>query len=203
MSTRSRVVCLVGIVVGTLCLNAYAQDEEPAAPPARSKKSAKAEKAEPLLPRTLLLPLKPVKDAFPELTRQASTGPDSSALGTPRLTREVVYASSDGAKQLTLTVDEYEYESQALLAYQQANQKTLITEFEPIAISNVGQQVFAGAMKQGSETQIVVVTVNNRLLVGARLAGYDDTTDNISKLVELARLQESESHTRVSAARKR
>ena len=200
MSTRSRVVCLVGIVVGTLCLNAYAQDEDATAPPARSKKSTKAE---PLLPRTLIIPLKPVKDAFPEVIRQASTGPDSSALGTPRFTRAVVYASSDGAKQVTLTVDEYEYESQALLAYQQANQKTLAAEFEPIAISNVGQQVFAGAMKQGNETQIIVVTLNNRLLVGARLAGYDDTTDNISKLVELARLQESESHTRVNTARKR
>lgn len=200
MSTRSQLACILAVLVGILALNAYAQDEDATTPPARSKKSTKAE---PLLPRTVVIPLQPVKDAFPEVSRQVSTGPDSSARGTPKLTRAVVYASSDGAKQVTLTVDEYEYESQALLAYQQANQETLAAEFEPIAISNVGQQVFAGAMKQGGATQIVVVTLNSLLLVGARLAGYDDTTDNISRLVELTRLQESESHTRGNAARKR
>jgi hypothetical protein len=200
MSTRSQLACLLAILVAILALNARAQDEEATPPRPSVKKSAKSE---PLLPQTVMLPLKAVKEAFPDVTRQLSTGPDSGALDQPKLTRAVVYASHDGAKQVTLSVDQYEYESQAVLAYQQAEQKSQLAEFESIAISNIGQQVFAGAIKRGSETQIVITTLNGTLLVGVRLAGYEDTTDNISKLAELARLQEAESHTRVSVSRKR
>jgi len=200
MSTRSRLACILAILLGTSCLNAQAQDQDSTDTPPGGRRSTKSEH---LLPQSVIIPLKAVREAFPEVTRQVTTGPDSGALDNPRLTRVVVYASRDGAKQVALSVDEYEYESQAVLAYQQAEQKSQLPEFEPIAISNVGQQVFAGAIKREGGTQIIVVTLNDTLLVAVRLTGYEDTTDNISKLVELARLQESGTHTRGSAFRKR
>lgn len=203
MSTRSQLACVLAILFAILALNAHAQDnnnEDATPPPPSVKKSAKPG---PLLSQSVILPLKAVREAFPEVIRQLSTGADSGAPDRPKLTRAVVYASRDGTKQVALSVDEYEYESQAVSAYQEAQQKSQLAEFESIAISNIGQQVFAGAIQQGGETQIVITTRNDTLLVGARLAGYEDTTDNIAKLAELARLQEAESHTRASAIRKR
>lgn len=200
MSTRSHLACVLAILFAVFSLPTFAQDEDATPPPVER---AVKPKPEPSLPSSVVLPLKTVKEAFPEVTRQLSTGVDASALGNPKLTRQVIYGSPDGAKRVTLSVAEYEYESQAVLAYQLAEQKSQLPELEPIAISNIGQKVFAGLIKQGSETQIVITIRSDTLLVGARLAGYEDTTENIAKLADLTRLEEAESHTRGSAFRKR
>ena len=44
-------------------------------------------------------------------------------------------------------------------------------------------------MTQGAETHIGLGALDHKLIVGATLAGYDATPDNIAKLVAVARMQ--------------
>ena len=193
---RPRMVLFSLVALGLLA-SAYAQDQEPDEPATGSKSA----KSEPLLRRNVVVSIRDVEQSFPEISKQTDSGADASAAAKPIATRMVVFSSRDGAKKLTLSVDEYEYGSQAVRAYEEAARKGELPEFEPIAISNVGQQVFAGALKQGGETQIVVTAVDDTLLVAAMLAGYEDTTENISKLADLTRMEVAEAHTRVKARR--
>src|SRR5579871_209288 len=188
---RPRTLLFAVVALGLLA-PASAQDQERTEPD-----TGKSTKSELLLRRNVVVPIKDVEQSFPEITKQTDSGVDTASPAKPIATRMVVFASRDGAKKLTLTVDQYEYGSQAVLAYEEAARKSDLPEFETIAISNVGQQVFAGALKQGGEMQIVVTAVDDRLLVTAMLAGYVDTTENISKLADLARLQVSEARARI------
>jgi len=113
----------------------------------------------------------------------------------------VIFSTKDGSKKVTLSVAEYGNPSDASSAYQQAVQKSQLPEFNPIAVSNVGQQVFAGTVAQGAETQVGLTALNGTLIVGATLAGFDATTENMGKLAELARKEVSEAKTH--APRKR
>ncbi len=107
----------------------------------------------------------------------------------------VIYGTKDGSKKITLSVDAYDNPGDASSAYQQAVQKTQLAEFNPIAVSHVGDKVFGGIVTQGAETHIGLGVLQGALIVAATLAGYDATTENIGNLTELARREVSEAKT--------
>jgi hypothetical protein len=140
------------------------------------------------LPRNVVVPLSAVNRLFPEITRQTSTGHNSTATNNPNATRSVIYASGDGSKKVTITVDQYGTPGDASSAYEQAIQKSQsVPGFKPITVPNLGQQAFAGSVTVDAETHVGLGALDGRLIVGATLAGYDATPDNTAKLVALAR----------------
>jgi hypothetical protein len=142
------------------------------------------------LPRNVIVPLSAVSRFFPEITRETSTGRDLTATGNPKATRMVIYESGDGSKRVTITVDQYGSSRHASSAYQQAVEKSQsVPGFKPVPVPTVGQQTFAGTATVGAETHIGLGALDRKLMVGATLAGYDATPDNITKLVALARMQ--------------
>src|SRR5215467_10071422 len=111
----------------------------------------------------------------PRRPARAKTRPPS---GTA--TRSVIYTTGDGSKKVTLTVDQYGSASDASSAYQQAMQKSeAVPGFTPLPPPNVGQQSFAGTATIGTETHVGLGALDGMLIVGATLAGYDATPNNI------------------------
>jgi hypothetical protein len=91
---------------------------------------------------------------------------------------------------VTITVDQYGSPGDASSAYQQAVQKSQsVPGFKLIPVPNLGQQTFAGIVTMETETHIGLGALDDKLIVGATLAGYDATPDNTAKLVALARMQ--------------
>ena len=190
------------MLAGALCLSALAQ-EEPAADsgataavPAKSSPRTKSDASLPVLPRKMVVTLKAVQQFFPAVTRELNTGANPAPIGNPKASRMVVYATNDASKKVILSVDDYENPSEAWLAYQQALKKSDLPQFTSIAVSNVGQQVVAGTITEGGETHTQVTTLDGALLVAGTLAGFDATTEDIGKLVELTReeLSEAKAH---------
>jgi hypothetical protein len=149
----------------------------------------------------MVVSLKVAQQFFPTVTRELGTGANSTTVGTPKATRMVVYSTNDGSKTVTLTVDDYDNPSEAWLAYQQAVKRTDLPEFTSIAVSNVGQLVVAGTVTKGTETHTEVTTQDGTLIVGAALAGFEATTEEIGKLVELTREELSEAKAHISNRR--
>jgi hypothetical protein len=142
------------------------------------------------LPRNVIVPLSAVSRFFPDITRETSSGRDLTATGNPKATRMVIYETGDGSKKVTLTVDRYGSSRHASSAYRQAVQKSQsVPGFKPVAVPTLGQQTFAGTATAGAETHIGLGALDRKLMVGATLAGYDATPDNIAKLVAVARMQ--------------
>ena len=69
------------------------------------------------LPRNVVVPLSVVSRFFPDITRETSTGRNSTATGNPKATRMVIYETADGSKKVTITVDQYGSPSDASSAY--------------------------------------------------------------------------------------
>ena len=192
----------IAILLGLFSLSAYPQDQEaaePASPPPRKISKAAAE---PALRRDMFVSLGVVSQFFPEMTRYAFD-PKPSAWGNPVATATANYGSADGSKRIALNVGQYDHASEAILAYERASQKAQATESDTIAIANVGQQVFAGATGRGANADIEMTTVEDTLVVGATLAGYEVTTENISKLADLVRKELAQAQTHEVARRKR
>jgi len=144
------------------------------------------------LPRNVVVPLSVVNQFFPDVTQEASTGQNTTAVGNPTATRSVIYTTSDGSKKVTLTVDQYESASDASSAYQEAVQKSeVVPGFTPLPPPTVGQQAFAGTVTMGAETHVGLGALDGMLIVGATLAGYDATPDNTARLVALARTEDA------------
>ncbi len=207
MRSRFRMAWFAVVLVAALTTGAYAQDEpatDSTAGGTSSPKSAKntSSASEPTLRRDMLVPLATVKEFFPEVSRE-SFEVDSAALDTPTGTRIANYASKDGSKKVILSVDQYRNPGEAQSAYQEANQKSQTAESNPIAISNIGQQVFAYTMSQGTDTRAIIISLDGILIVRATLSGYDATTDNIAKLADLTRKEVDQAHAHVSARRRR
>jgi hypothetical protein len=142
------------------------------------------------LPRNVIVPLSEVARFFPDITRETSTGPDLTATGNPKATRMVIYESGDGAKKVTVTVDQYRSSRDASSAYKQAVQKSQsVPGFKPVQVPRLGQQAFAGTTTMDAETHVGLGMLDHKLIVGATLAGYDATPDNVTKLVAVARMQ--------------
>ena len=195
------------MLVGVLSLSALAQEEpstDSGASTAVTPKSSprvKSGPSLPLLPVKMMVSLKVAQQFFPSVTRELNAGANPTAVGNPKATRMVIYGTNDGSKKIILSVDDYENPSEAWLAYQQAVKRTDLPEFTSIAVSNVGQQVVAGTVTKGTETHTEVTTQDGALVVGATLAGFDATTEEIGKLVELTREELSEAKAHIGNRR--
>jgi hypothetical protein len=183
-------VWLVAVLSGALSMHAYAQE------PSNDTSGASASDA--ALSRNMLVPLKVVKQFFPTVTRLESTEENPGAIGKPAATRTAVYTTKDLSKKVILSVEQYASLGDALTAYQEAVKRIQVPELTPIALSNVGQDVFGGVVTQGNETHITINTLDGDLFVAATLGGFDASTDNIAKLADLTRkeLAQAKSHKR-------
>jgi len=155
-----------------------------------------------LLSREVVVPLSVVNRFFPEITREATTGQNLTAVGNAKATRSVIYANSDSSKNVTITVDQYASSSDASSAYQEAVQKSkTVPGFKPIPAENLGKNAFIGTVTQGGETHIGLGALGGTVIVGATLAGFDPTPDIIDKLISMTREEEGLAKTAVAAKR--
>jgi hypothetical protein len=155
---------------------------------------------EPVLPRSFVVLLRVVEEFFPEVTKEASTGQNSTAVGNPKATRSVIYTNTDGSKKVTITVDQYENSTDTSSAYEQAVEKSKIPGFKPVSVPNLGQKAFAGTVTMGAETHVGLGALAGKVIVGVTLAGYDPTPDNVTKLVAVARKEDAAARAALSAS---
>lgn len=202
MRRRSQWACLAGILLGLLPLQARAQDDNYSPPIVPTNRSTRNTSADPELRRDMFVSLDVVKESFPEVSRY-SLQPHANAAGNLVASGMVDYATKDGAQKVRLSVDQYQNAAESLVAYQDASQKSQAAESNPIAISNVGQQVFAYTMPQGSGTSVAITSLDGGLIIGAILNGYEATTDNIAKLADLTRKEVAQAHAHLTTRRKR
>jgi hypothetical protein len=171
-------------VIGTLAMVARGQSVSP--------DSGNTNASDALLSRNAVVPLTVVNRFFPEVTQEASTGVNVTAVGNTKATRSVIYANSDSSKKVTITLDQYASSSDASSAYQEAVQKSkTVPGFRPISAPNLGQNAFIGTVTRGEETHIGLGALHGALIVGSTLAGYDPTADNIARLLSLTREEEA------------
>lgn len=154
--------------------------------------SSRTSSTDSLLPRNAVVSKTVVNRFFPEVSQEASTGQNSTAVGKPKATRSVIYVNSESSKKVTITVDQYVSSNEASSAYQEAVQKSkTVPGFKPIAAPNLGANAFIGTVTQGEETHIGLGAVHGTLIVGATLAGYEPTSHNVAKLLSLTREEEA------------
>jgi hypothetical protein len=148
-----------------------------------------------LLPRNYVVTQLLVSQFFPEIDREASTGKNATAVGSPEATRAVFFTNGDGSKLVTVTVDRYRTAKDAAAAYQEAVDKSrAVPGFSPVSLLlNVGQQAFAGTASVGDETHVGLGALNGKLIVGVTLAGFEPTPENFIDLVGLARAEDAAS----------
>ena len=128
---------------------------------------------------------------FPEVTREASTGRNLTAVANAKATRSVIYANSDSSRQVTNSVDNYATPSDASSAYQEAVAKSkTVPGFKSVPSENLGRDAFVGTVTQGGETHIGLGALRGTLIIGATLAGYDVTPENTARLISLTREEE-------------
>ena len=63
--------------------------------------------------------------------------------------------------------------------------------FNSVPAPTLGQRAFAGSVTRGAETHVGLGLLDDKLIVGATLAGYDATPDNTVKLVAVARTEDA------------
>lgn len=186
MVNRSRVRWLMALsiaAVEALSLAMYGQS---------SPGSSTTSSTDSLLPRNAVVSKTVVNRFFPEVSQEASTGQNLTAVGKPKATRSVIYVNSDSSKKVTITVDQYVNSNEASSAYQEAVQKSkTVPGFKPIAAPDLGANAFIGTVTQGGETHVGLGAVHGTLIVGATLAGYEPTSDNVAKLLSLAHQEEA------------
>ncbi|MFL6505932.1 MAG: hypothetical protein ACJ8KC_11020 [Candidatus Udaeobacter sp.] len=153
---------------------------------AQSPPPAKA--SDSILPRNVVVGINVASRFFPEVTSEASTGRNLTAVANPKATRSVIYANRDGTRKVTITVDDYATTSDASSAYHEAVAKSkTVPGFKSVPAENLGQNAFIGTVTQGGETHIGLGELHGTIIVGATLAGYDLTPENTGRLVSLTR----------------
>ena len=183
---------LLIILIGIISLSADGQSPSP------DKRTTSASEA--LLPRKAVIPISIVNRFFPEVSREATTGRNLTAVANAKATRSVIYANSDSSKKVTITVDQYASSSDASSAYQEAVAKSrTVPGFKPVSAENLGPNVFVGTVTQGGETHIGLGALHGTLIVGVTLAGYDSTPDKIANLISLTREEENAVKTALDA----
>lgn len=143
--------------------------------------------APPLLPRNTVVPVSVVTEHFPDVAKEASTGPNETSVGKPIASRSVVFLSADGKKKVTLSIDQYASASDAAAAYQTAVQGSQAAPgFKPAAAPSLGEEAFAGTSQVGDEMHFGLGARDGRLIVSATHAGdIPVTPDNTSNLITL------------------
>jgi hypothetical protein len=142
------------------------------------------------LPRDVVLTLSEVKEVLAEMSQEAATGEDETALGNPTGTRSVTYATDDSSQRVVISVAQYQSPEDASSTYQEAVQGS------PDApggagesVSGLGEAAFIGTSAQGDETHVGGGALYGDLIVNVTLQGYDGTTENKAKVTELIRMQ--------------
>ena len=140
-----------------------------------------------LLAREAVVPVSVVTQYFPDVSTEASTGPNETSVGDPVASRSVVFLSADGKKKVTLSVDQYATASDAASAYRTAVEGSKAAPgFKPAASPALGQEAFAGTSQVGAETHFGLGARDGRLIMSATHAGdIPVTSDNSNNLVSL------------------
>ena len=140
-----------------------------------------------LLPRDTVVPVSAVTKYFPDVTKESSTGPNETSVGKPIASRSVVFASADGKKKVTLSVDQYASASGAAAAFQTAVQGSKAAPgFNPAAAPDLGQEAFAGTSQVGAEMHFGLGARDGALIMSATHAGdIPVTPDNSNNLISL------------------
>ena len=147
--------------------------------------------ADSILSSNVVVPISTVNRFFPEVTSEASTGRNLTAVANAKATRSVIYTNSDSSKKVTISVDQYATASDASSAYQEAVAKSkTVPGFKPVHAENLDRNAFVGTVTQGGETHIGLGALHDALIVGATLAGYNLTPENTAKLIALTREEE-------------
>jgi hypothetical protein len=153
---------------------------------AQSPSPANSSVSDLVLFRKVVVPISIVHRFFPEVTREANTGRNLTAVANAQAKRSVIYMNSDSSRKVTMTVDQYPTTSDASSAYQEAVTKSkTVPGFKAVPAKNLGPDAFVGSVTQGKETHFGVGTLHGTLIVGATLAGYDPTPENVAKLISL------------------
>ena len=139
------------------------------------------------LPRNTVVSVSVVTQHFPNVTKEASTGPNETSVGKPIASRSVVFASADGKKKVTVSMDQYASTSDAAAAYQTAVQGSKAAPgFNPAATPSLGQEAFAGTSQVGDEMHFGLGARDGRLIMSATHAGdIPVTPDNSNSLISL------------------
>jgi hypothetical protein len=178
--TRTAVLSVVAIAL--LSLAACGDD-----PSSTTTTAASAE----LLSRNTVLPVSVVTQYFPDVTNEASTGQNETSVGKPIASRSVVFASADGNKKVTLSIDQYADITDAAAAFQTAVQGSKAAPgFRPAASPDLGQEAFAGTSQVGAEMHFGLGARDGSLIVSATHAGdIPVTNDNSNNLISLSRME--------------
>jgi hypothetical protein len=108
-----------------------------------------------MLPPNVAVSVNVVTRLFPEVTQEAATGQNATAVGNPKATLSVIYADNHSSKKVTISVDQYASPNDASSAYDSAVQKSrTVPGFKPISAPNVGPHAFVGTVSQGAERHI-------------------------------------------------
>jgi hypothetical protein len=140
-----------------------------------------------LLAREAIVPVSVVTRYFPDVSTEASTGPNETSVGKPIASRSVVFTSADGKKKVTLSVDQYATAGDAATAYRTAVEGSKAAPgFKPAASPSLGQEAFAGTSQVGAEMHFGLGARDGRLIVSATHAGdIPVTPDNSNSLTNL------------------
>jgi hypothetical protein len=142
------------------------------------------------LARDVVLTLSEVKEILPEMSQEAATGEDESALGNPTGTRSDTYATDDGSQRVVISVAQYQSPEEASSTYQEAVQGSLDAPGGAgEAVSGLGEKAFIGTSAQGDETHVGGGALYGELIVNVTLQGYDGTNEDKAKVTELIRMQ--------------
>jgi hypothetical protein len=174
--TRTAVLSVAAIAL--LSLTACGDD-----PYSTTTTAASAE----LLSRNTVVPVSVVTQYFPDVTNEANTGRNETSVGKPIASRSVVFASADGKKKVTLSIDQYAGITDAAAAFQTAVQGSKVAPgFKPAASPDLGQEAFAGTSQVGAEMHFGLGARDGRLIMSATHAGdIPVTPDNSNNLISL------------------
>ena len=188
MNRQPRAAVLSVAAIALLSLAACGDD--PSSKTASSTTTTAAAPAA-LLPRNTVVPVSAVTQYFPDVTKETSTGPNETSVGKPIASRSVIFASADGKKKVTLSVDQYASASDAAAAYQTAVQGSKAAPgFTPASSPNLGQEAFAGTSQVGTEMHFGLGARDGRLIMSATHAGdIPVTPDNSNNLISLGGME--------------
>lgn len=177
-----RALPLVGIAA--ILSMAYGQAISPGADTASGSDS--------LLAREMVIPISTVRRFFPQVDREARTGPHLTAVGGPKATRSVIYVNSNNSKKVTITVDQYVSSSAASSAYEEAVRKSkAVPGWTPVAAPDLGENAFMAIVTRAEETHLGFGALQGNLILGVTVVGYNPTPGTIIKLRSLAREEEA------------
>ena len=126
-------------VIDVLSLTADGQSPSPV--------NGSAKPSDSILPRKVIVSVSTVNRFFPEITDEASTGYNMTAVANAKATRSVIYAINHRSKKVTIAVDQYPTAGDASSAFEEAVGKSkTVPGFKPISVKNVGQNAFVGTV---------------------------------------------------------